>query len=86
MLSCTAFCPNIAFAVHLPVRGQGPERLRATLGGGLIGGGNDAPGTRLHYAEPDSADLDVVPDLVFAPSKFVVFIDGNFWHGYRYPV
>lgn len=26
------------------------------------------------------------PDLVFIPSRLVVFIDGDFWHGYRYPV
>lgn len=26
------------------------------------------------------------PDLVFAESKLVVFVDGDFWHGYRYPV
>jgi DNA mismatch endonuclease (patch repair protein) len=25
------------------------------------------------------------PDLVFADAKVIVFIDGDFWHGYRYP-
>jgi DNA mismatch endonuclease (patch repair protein) len=25
------------------------------------------------------------PDLVFADAKLIVFIDGDFWHGYRYP-
>jgi DNA mismatch endonuclease (patch repair protein) len=25
------------------------------------------------------------PDLVFTDAKLVVFIDGDFWHGYRYP-
>lgn len=25
------------------------------------------------------------PDLVFAAQRLVVFIDGDFWHGYRYP-
>lgn len=25
------------------------------------------------------------PDLVFADPKLIVFIDGDFWHGYRYP-
>jgi len=25
------------------------------------------------------------PDLVFAQDKLVVFIDGDFWHGFRYP-
>jgi DNA mismatch endonuclease (patch repair protein) len=25
------------------------------------------------------------PDLVFSKERVVVFIDGDFWHGYRYP-
>jgi DNA mismatch endonuclease (patch repair protein) len=25
------------------------------------------------------------PDLVFARDKLAVFIDGDFWHGFRYP-
>lgn len=25
------------------------------------------------------------PDLVFAARRVVVFIDGDFWHGYRFP-
>ena len=25
------------------------------------------------------------PDLVFPTRRLVVFIDGDFWHGYRYP-
>jgi len=25
------------------------------------------------------------PDLVFVSQRAVVFIDGDFWHGYRYP-
>jgi DNA mismatch endonuclease, patch repair protein len=25
------------------------------------------------------------PDLVFVEHKLVVFIDGDFWHGFRYP-
>jgi DNA mismatch endonuclease (patch repair protein) len=25
------------------------------------------------------------PDVVFPPSKVAVFIDGDFWHGYRFP-
>lgn len=25
------------------------------------------------------------PDLVFAKQRLVVFVDGVFWHGYRYP-
>jgi DNA mismatch endonuclease (patch repair protein) len=25
------------------------------------------------------------PDVVFGGAKLVVFVDGDFWHGYRYP-
>ena len=25
------------------------------------------------------------PDIVFSKIKFAVFIDGDFWHGYRFP-
>ncbi len=25
------------------------------------------------------------PDLLFTSARLVVFIDGDFWHGYRYP-
>ncbi|MBX3217143.1 MAG: very short patch repair endonuclease [Labilithrix sp.] len=25
------------------------------------------------------------PDIVFGPAKVVVFVDGDFWHGYRFP-
>ena len=25
------------------------------------------------------------PDVVFTDAKLIVFIDGDFWHGYRYP-
>jgi DNA mismatch endonuclease (patch repair protein) len=25
------------------------------------------------------------PDLVFLAEKLAVFVDGDFWHGYRYP-
>ena len=31
------------------------------------------------------ADLPGKPDVVFAKSRVVVFIDGDFWHGYRFP-
>jgi len=26
------------------------------------------------------------PDLVFIKAKVAVFIDGDFWHGYRFPI
>jgi DNA mismatch endonuclease (patch repair protein) len=31
------------------------------------------------------ADLPGRPDIVFPRKKVVVFIDGDFWHGYRFP-
>lgn len=30
-------------------------------------------------------DLPGRPDVVFSRKKVAVFIDGDFWHGYRYP-
>lgn len=31
------------------------------------------------------ADLPGKPDIVFEEAKVVVFVDGDFWHGYRFP-
>lgn len=31
-------------------------------------------------------DLPGKPDVVFSKAKIVVFIDGGFWHGYRFPL
>jgi len=31
-------------------------------------------------------DLPGKPDIVFSSAKVAVFIDGDFWHGYRFPV
>lgn len=36
---------------------------------------------RKHYKE-----LPGKPDLVFVKAKVAVFIDGDFWHGYRFPI
>ena len=30
-------------------------------------------------------DLPGKPDVIFPRAKIVVFIDGDFWHGYRFP-
>jgi DNA mismatch endonuclease (patch repair protein) len=30
-------------------------------------------------------ELPGVPDIVFGKARVVVFIDGDFWHGYRFP-
>ena len=32
------------------------------------------------------SDLPGSPDIVLLKSKTVVFVDGDFWHGYRFPV
>ncbi|BDU71554.1 very short patch repair endonuclease [Mesoterricola silvestris] len=35
--------------------------------------------------ESHAADLPGRPDLVFRDAKVVVFVDGDFWHGWRFP-
>lgn len=32
-----------------------------------------------------NAKLPGKPDIIFAKAKVVVFLDGDFWHGYRFP-
>jgi DNA mismatch endonuclease (patch repair protein) len=55
-------------------KGTGPERLLL----GLF----EAAGLRpeLHVAA-----LPGSPDFVFSSEKVVVFVDGDFWHGWRFP-
>lgn len=36
---------------------------------------------RIHYTQ-----LPGSPDLVFLKARVVVFVDGDFWHGFRFPV
>ena len=31
-------------------------------------------------------DLPGKPDIVFSKARVVVFVDGDFWHGYRFPL
>lgn len=35
--------------------------------------------------ESHAADLPGRPDLVFRDAKVAIFVDGDFWHGYRFP-
>jgi len=58
------------------VRGRdtGPER---TIGSALRRLG-------LRFRKHDRA-LPGRPDIVFPDSKVAIFIDGDFWHGFRYP-
>lgn len=55
-------------------KGTGPERL--------LHGLFEAAGWRpeLHVAA-----LPGRPDFVFSSEKVVVFVDGDFWHGWRFP-
>ncbi len=39
---------------------------------------------RLEYRRHDR-DLPGCPDFVFPHAKVVVFVDGDFWHGWRFP-
>lgn len=41
---------------------------------------NGLRGYRLHY------DLPGKPDILFPKNKLVIFIDGDFWHGYTWKV
>jgi DNA mismatch endonuclease (patch repair protein) len=64
-------------ALMARIRGKntGPEKLVAE---GLAG-----QGVRF---ERHPADLPGRPDIVFRRLKVAVFIDGDFWHGWRFPL
>lgn len=36
--------------------------------------------------EQNARDLRGKPDFVFRRARVVVFVDGDFWHGFRFPV
>lgn len=55
-------------------RNTGPER---SLGKALARQG-------LSF-ERQAKDLPGCPDLVFRRKRIAVFVDGNFWHGWRFP-
>ncbi len=40
---------------------------------------------RGHRFKANVMSLPGRPDLVFPGANLIVFIDGDFWHGYRYP-
>lgn len=64
-------------ALMARIRGKGtqPERL--------VGGGLSEQGIQF---ETHPADLPGRPDIVFRSAKVAVFIDGDFWHGWRFPL
>ena len=41
---------------------------------------------RGHRFRTHLKELPGCPDIVFVRRKIAVFIDGDFWHGYRFPV
>jgi DNA mismatch endonuclease (patch repair protein) len=64
-------------AVMAKIKGRdtGPERIVA----GLL---RDAGLTFENHAR----DLPGRPDFVFRDRRVAVFVDGDFWHGWRFPV
>ena len=56
-------------------RDTGPERTMADLLAKLP-----------HDYETHAKDLPGRPDFVFRLAQVVVFVDGDFWHGWRFPV
>ena len=36
--------------------------------------------------ETHSSDLDGRPDILFRVERLAVFVDGDFWHGWRFPL
>ena len=69
--------PEKRSAVMARIKGKntGPERAVA---GALSGRG-------LEF-ETHAKDLPGRPDMLFREAKVVVFVDGDFWHGWRFPI
>jgi DNA mismatch endonuclease (patch repair protein) len=69
--------PEVRSAVMARIKGKdtGPELL--------VGSALSAAGLRF---EKHAKDLPGRPDLVFRPVRVAVFIDGDFWHGWRFSV
>jgi len=68
--------PEKRSALMSRIKGKdtGPERVLAEL----------LRGTRFKF-ERHSADLPGRPDFVHRARKVAVFVDGDFWHGWRFP-
>ena len=68
--------PSTRSAVMARIKGRdtGPEKVM------------DAMLRRLRRRyETHSKDLPGRPDFVFRRAKVVIFVDGDFWHGWRFP-
>ena len=64
-----------ALMARIKGKNTGPERL--------VGGGLAVLGIRF---ERHPADIPGRPDVIFRQMKVAVFIDGDFWHGWRFPL
>jgi DNA mismatch endonuclease (patch repair protein) len=64
-----------ALMARIRGKGTGPERL--------ILAGLDARGL---VCEQYAGDLPGRPDIVFRKVQVAVFVDGDFWHGWRFPL
>lgn len=69
--------PEVRSAVMARIRGKdtGPERTIIAL-----------LKARGHQFESHAKDLPGRPDIVFRQWRIAVFIDGDFWHGWRFPL
>lgn len=69
--------PEKRSAVMARIRGKntGPERLMTEMLQSL----------KVTY-ESHCGDLPGRPDFVFRDVKLVIFVDGDFWHGWRFPL
>lgn len=67
--------PETRSSVMSRIRGKdtGPERLI-----------EEALGATGHVFERHAKDLPGRPDFVFRNARVAVFVDGDFWHGYRF--
>ena len=63
-----------ALMARIPGMHTGPERLVAEILKSL----------EVTY-ESHCSDLPGQPDFVFREIKLAIFIDGDFWHGWRFP-
>src|SRR5215813_4468751 len=68
--------PEKRSALMSRIRGKGtsPELALAQL----------LRGANLHFEE-HAPDLPGRPDFVFREARVAVFVDGDFWHGWRFP-
>ena len=69
--------PEKRSAVMSRIRGKntGPERLLF----------RELRRKRIHFAT-HASDLPGRPDIVFRRIKLAIFVDGDFWHGWRFPL